>query len=98
MEEGLTEIDIERTHKIKKAKQSKKQPTPIFIKFVRYNWRKRMFSIKEKFENTGISIAGSLDANDGNINAKEQLGFRNVFTLAGRVIYLAEGSTKPQDL
>ena len=28
--------------------------------------------------------------------AKERFGFRNVWTLDGRIYYLAEGSTKPQ--
>ena len=28
--------------------------------------------------------------------AKEHFGFRNVWTLDGRIYYLAEGSTKPQ--
>ena len=35
LEEGLTEIDIERIHRVGKPKQNKKTPRPIIIKFVR---------------------------------------------------------------
>ena len=38
-EEGLTEVDIERNHRVRKSKQNKKKPRPIIIKFVRYNCR-----------------------------------------------------------
>ena len=39
----LTEIDIERTHRVGKPKQNKKNPRPIIIKFVRYNCRQSIF-------------------------------------------------------
>ena len=43
LEEGLTEVDIERTHRVRKPKQNKKTPRPIIIKFVPCNCRRRIF-------------------------------------------------------
>ena len=40
--EGLTEIDIERTHRVGKPKQNKKKPRPTIKKFGRYNCRRRI--------------------------------------------------------
>ena len=98
MEEELTEVDIERTHRVGKRKQSIKTPRPVIIKFVRYNCRRRIFLNKKTLKNTGISITESLTAKRMEMlnKAKERFGFRNVWTLDGRIYYLAEGSTKPQ--
>ena len=56
------------------------------------------FYIKKKLKNTGISITKSLTGKRMEMlnKAKERFGFRNVWTLDGRIYYLAEGSTKPQ--
>ena len=47
LEEELTEVDSERTHRVRKPKQNKKTPRPIIIKFVRYNCRRRIFLNKK---------------------------------------------------
>ena len=97
-EEDLTEDDIERTQGVGKPKQNKKTPTPIIIKFVRCNCRHIIFLNKLTFKSNGISITESLTAKRMEMlnKAKERFGFRNVWTLAGRIYYLVEGSTKPQ--
>ena len=43
LEEGLSEVDIECTHRVVKPKQNKKTPRPIITKFLRYNCRRRIF-------------------------------------------------------
>ena len=43
LEEGLTEVDIEHTHRVGKPKQNKNKPRPIIIKFVWYNCRQDFF-------------------------------------------------------
>ena len=98
MEEGLTEIDIEHTHRVGKPKQNKRNPRPIIIKFVRYSCRWRIFLNEIKIENTGLSITENLTAKRMEMlhKAKERFGFKNVWTLDGRIYYLTEGSTKPQ--
>ena len=97
MEEGLTEVEIERTHRVGKPKQNKKTPRPIIIKFVRYNCRRRIFLNKKNLKNTGISITESLTTKRKDMmnKAKERFGFRNIWTLDGRIYYLAKASTKP---
>ena len=40
LEEELTEVDIERNHRVGKQKQNKKIPSPIIIKFERHNFFK----------------------------------------------------------
>ena len=57
-----------------------------------------IFLNTNELKNTGISITESLTAKRMEMlhKAKERFGFRNVWTLDGRIYYLAEGSTKPQ--
>ena len=50
LEEGLTEADIELTHRVGKPKQNKKTPRPIIIKFVRYNCTRRIFLNKKNLK------------------------------------------------
>ena len=50
LEERLTVVDIERTHRLGKPKQNKKTPTLIIIKFVRYNCRRRVFLNKKSLK------------------------------------------------
>ena len=47
LEEGLIEVDIERTQRVGKPRQNKKTPRSIIIKFVWYNCRRRIF-LKQK--------------------------------------------------
>ena len=56
------------------------------------------FFQNKKLKNTGVSITESLISKRIEMlnNAKERLGYRNVWTLNGRINYLAEGCAKPQ--
>ena len=88
LEEELTKDDIECTHRVGKPKQNKKTPRPIIIKFVRYNCRRRiLYKLKKTLKNNGTSITESLTAKRMVMlnKAKERLGFRNVWTLDGRI-------------
>ena len=99
MEEQLTEINIERTHRARKPKQSKKKPRPIIIKFVRYNCR-QILKLEKSLKKTGASITESFTAKCMEMfnKAKKRFGHRNAWTLDGQIYYLAEVSTKPQNL
>ena len=59
LQEKLTDIDIDRSHRIGRLKKGK-QSRPIIIKFARYNIRNRVFKNKKKLKDTGISITESL--------------------------------------
>ena len=83
---------------IEPENQNNKKTRSIIIKFVWYNCSWKIFLNKKKFKNTGISITESLTAKrmEMLINPKEQLGFRNVWTLDEKFYCLAEGCAKPQ--
>ena len=59
LQEKLTDIDIDRSHRIGRLKKGK-QTRPIIIKFARYNTRNRVFKNKKKLKDTGVSITKSL--------------------------------------
>ena len=83
----FTDKDMDRSHRIGKAKPGKKRP--IIVKFVRYNDRKKVFSNKKRLKNSGISITESLTAFRMDVlsKAREKHGFKNVWTIDGRIMF-----------
>ena len=59
----ITEVDIERTHRIGKPRDVGQKSRPIIVKFVRYNDRKNVFN-RACDKNGRILI---LDLNDTNV-------------------------------
>ena len=68
LQEKLTDVDIGRSHWIRKLKKGK-QSRPIIIKFARYSIRNRVFKNKKKLKNTGTSITDSLTQKRMHTNA-----------------------------
>ena len=62
LELAITEVDIERTHRIGKPRDVSQKSRPIIVKFVRYNDRKNVFNRKKKLKEKNISITESLTA------------------------------------
>ena len=91
----ITVNDIDRTQRIGKPKNNGKS-RPVIIKFVRYNDRKNTFSSKKLLKDSGVSITESLTACRMKKlklnNARETFGFRNVWTVDGRIFYSKNGS------
>ena len=89
----ITDNDIDRTHRIRKPKHNGK-PRPVIIKFVRYHDRKKIFSSKKLLKDSGVSITESLTAFRMKklSNARENFGFRNVWTVDERIFYSENGS------
>ena len=56
LQEKLTDIDIDRSHRIGRLKKGK-QSRPIIIKFARYNIRNIVFNNKKKLKDTGLVLA-----------------------------------------
>ena len=57
--------DIDRTHRIGRQKQKKKDaPRPIIAKFSNYNTRQKVFQARRKLKGTQITIAENLTANE----------------------------------
>ena len=84
----LTELNIERSHRIGKPKPNGK-PRLIIIKFVRYNVRRKVHERKKMFKGKKISITESLMAFRMSklAEAREKYGFLNVWTSDGHVLY-----------
>ena len=97
MDIKITENDIDRTHRIGKPKNNGK-PRPVIIKFVRYNDREKVFSCKKLSKGSGVSITKSLAAFHMKklTNARETFGFRNVWTVDGRIFCSENGSQHPK--
>ena len=89
LEIGLTEVSIDRTHRIGVTKKKKKKFRPIIVKFVRYYDRKEVFSKKKYLKGRGISITESLTSFSMKKleEAREKYGFKNVWTTDGRIMF-----------
>ena len=69
---------------------------PVIIKFVWYNDRKKAFSSKKLLKDSNVSITDSLTAFRMKklTNARETFGFRNAWTVDGRIFYSENGSQR----
>ena len=85
---AITEVDIERTHRIGKPRDVDQKPRPI-VKFVRYNDRKNVFNRKKKLKGKNISITESLTATRMKKlkEAREIHSFKNVWTSDGKILF-----------
>ena len=60
MDEEITHLDIDRSHRLGNRKLDKSKPRPIIIKFSRYNVRARIFKNKRKLKGKRTSVTESL--------------------------------------
>ena len=89
--------NLEHTDRLGKKQSSRTKPRPVFVKFVRYNDRRKVFSIKKWKLLTIQLLKVYLPLEWGLLaNVREELGFRNAWTLDGRIIYINESSQKPK--
>ena len=95
MGEEIRDIDIDRTHRIGKAKSDGKS-RPIIIKFTRYNTRNKVFRKKKQLKGSGVSITESLTARRISQlkKAREEHKFKNVWSVNGRIMYLDKSDNK----
>ena len=96
LEIDLTEVAIDRTHRIGDPKKKSKKVRPIIAKYVRYYDRKKVFSKKKHLKGKGISITESLT----NFRmkklkeAREKNGLKHVWTIDGCIMF-KDGNDKP---
>ena len=97
MEIKITHNDIDRTHRTGKPKTNGKL-RPVVIKFVRYNDRKKVFYSKKFLKDSVVSITKSLTVfcMKKLANVREAFGFRNVWTVNGRILYSENDSQHPK--
>ena len=94
----LTQRGLDRTHRIGKNYKSSNRPRPVIVKLIWYNDRKKIFSMKKQLTNSGISITESLTKlRMGKLaKARKEFGFRNMWTVDGKICYIGEGSQFPK--
>ena len=94
----LTQRGLDVTHRIGKNDKRSNRPRPVIVKFIRYNDREKIFSKKKQLKNSGISITESLTKlrKSKLAKAREEFGFRNVWTVDCRICYIGEGSQFPK--
>ena len=82
MDEEITHLDIDRSHRLGNQKLDKNRPQPIIIKFLRYNVRARIFKSKRKLKGKQISVTESLPKTrmEKLQKAREEHSFRNVWS------------------
>ena len=90
MDEEITHLDIDRSHRLGNRKLDKSKPRPIIIKFSRYNVRARIFKNKKKLKGKRTSVTESLAKTrmEKLQKVKEEHGFRNVWSSDGKVLYI----------
>ena len=84
----MSQISIDRSHRLGKRKGPGQEPRTIIVKFTRYKDR-HVFRNKKLLKRTGISVTESLTLKRmGHLKkAREQHGFVNVWPLDGKIMF-----------
>ena len=90
MDEEITHLDIDRSHRLGNRKLDKSKPRPIIIKFSRYNVRARIFKNKGNLKGKRTSVTESLTKTrmEKLQKAREEHGFQNVWSNDGKILYV----------
>ena len=85
----MSQISIDRSHRLGKRKGPGQKPRAIIVKFTRYKDRHHVFRNKKLLKGTGISVTESLTLKrmEHLKKAREQHGFANVWTLDGKITF-----------
>ena len=86
--------DIDRSHRIGKEKDDPNKARPVIVKFTKYNDRDKIFRNKKRLKGKKMSITESLTGlRMSKLKvARDEFGFRNVWSTDGRILYKEEGS------
>ena len=85
----MSQISIDRSHRLGKRKGPVQKPQAIIVKFTRYKDRHHVFRNKKLLKWTSISVTGSLTVKrmEHLKRATEQHGFGNVWTLDEKIMF-----------
>ena len=85
----MSQISIDRSHRLGKRKGPGQKPRTIIVKFTRYKDRPHVFTNKKLLKGSGISVIESLKLKrmEHLQKAREQHGFVNVWTLNGKIMF-----------
>ena len=86
--------DIDRSHRIGKKKDDPNKVRPVIVKFTRYNVRSNVYRNKKRLKGKKLSITESLTKLrlEKLKEAKDEFGFKNVWSTDGRILFKDEGS------
>ena len=87
----MSQIGINKSHRLGKCKGPAQKPQAIIVKFTQYKDRHHVFRNKKLLKGTGISLTESLTLKMMEYlkKAREKHGFANVWTLSGfRIVSL----------
>ena len=85
----MSQISIERSHRLGKRKGRGQKPRAVIGKSTRYKDRHHVFRKKKLLKGTGFSVTESLTLKrmEHLKKAREQHGFANVWTLDGKIMF-----------
>ena len=86
--------DIDRSQRIGEQKDDPNKVRPVIVKFTRYNDRNKIFRNKKRLNGKKMSITESLTGLRMSKlkEARDEFGFRNVWSTDGQILYKKEGS------
>ena len=86
--------EIDRSHRIRKPSPQKIRS--IIVTFVWYNDGRKVFSNKEKWKDSGISITESLNARyiEELSKPNNEHGLKSIWTIDGEILLTENGSNK----
>ena len=89
----MSQISINRSHRLGKQKGPGQKPGANVVKFTRYKYRHHVLSKKKLLKGTGISVTKSLTLKkmEHLKKTREQHGFANVWTLDGKIMFKGNG-------
>ena len=92
----MSQINIDRGHRLGKWRGPAQKPRAIIVKFTRYENRHHVFRNKKLLKGNGISVTESLTLKRIEYfkKAREQPGFANVWTLDGKMFKGNDGNPK----
>ena len=85
---NVIEEDLDRGHRLGKAKRDDNWPWPIIVKFARYAVSSKVFSNKRKLKGKNLLITESLTVSRIKLSdeARKKYGVRNVWSYDGRIM------------
>ena len=85
----MSQISIDRIHRLGKQKGHRQKPQAIIVKFTRYKDKHHVFRNKKLLKEIGISFTErlALKRMEHLKKAREQHGFLNVSTLDGKIMF-----------
>ena len=83
----MSQISIDRSHRLGKRKGPVQKPRAIIVKFTRYKDRHHVFRNKKLLKGISISVTEkfTLKRMEHFKKAREQHGFANIWTLDGKI-------------